>query len=950
VSSELERVTAALQQRYEILREIGRGGMGMVHLARDCRHGRRVALKLLPSHAASSVGEARFLREVAVAANLQHPHLVPVYDSGAADGYLYYVMPYIEGESLRDRLLREQRLSCADALRIADQVLDALAYAHQQGVVHRDIKPENILLQGDHALVCDFGIARWALTPQQITATGALLGSPQYMSPEQARGAETDSRSDLYSLGCVLFEMLTGQPPFIDTSVEGLLHRHRTERPRSLDSLRPDTPPRVCRAVGIALAKSQSNRFGSAAEFRQALASGRFPRRIRWNPALRVMAGVALVAAAGMLGLRLLDHRVQLDPNLVVIAPFDVLAPGEELWREGMVDVLARSLDGAGPLRTVSPTVALAKWNGRADPASAISLARHTGAGVTLLGQLVKTGPDSLRLDATLINVVTRESLGEIRIAGHRDRIDRLADSLAVAALQIIAQTRALGAVHLTSLGSGSIPALKAFLRGEQFYRRGLWDSAAGAYQRAVAQDSDFAPAIRRLGNAYTQIHGHGCFIACEEWALMMRAGARNHGLAPRESLLIAIDSLYAALLGEYDLRDPSRLRRLFVILQMAVREYPRDPEVWYVTGEAQNHLGIWPQAAVRGDQALQSFERSIALDSGFAPAYSDAVTLTFRERGYAEAMRIADRYLSRAPQGADAAILRLVNRISRSNQPSFRMLLDTLPRAVVEQAIFWLLQAPDSAETALAMIRAYYDRVDAEGDRNDGLAYGLTARGHTREAAGVVGTGLPQRFADLALAGLVPPDTVARVFSQWLEDLHRKPSDLPSMIVRWWADQGDTVSLQALIQRADSEAADNSAPWEWSTVGYDRLTARAYLALARRDTLDALRRFLALPDSLCLSCQLPVALTTVQLLTASGRYREAASRVNVRLEQAGFMPPPLLVLRWTLERARVNDRLGDRDRAIPAYRFVATSLRHADPELQPWARESETALLRLGN
>ncbi len=211
----LERLHAALAPRYRVLRELGAGGMAVVFLAEDLRHRRQVALKVLLPELATEIGPGRFLREIETAAGFNHPHILPLHDSGDAGGLLYYVMPYVEGESLRDRLTREKQLPLDDALQIAREVADALCYAHGLGVVHRDIKPENILVQGGHAVVADFGIA-WALTAAArgtLTATGIAVGTPAYMSPEQATGSrDLDGRSDLYSLGCVLYEMLAGQP------------------------------------------------------------------------------------------------------------------------------------------------------------------------------------------------------------------------------------------------------------------------------------------------------------------------------------------------------------------------------------------------------------------------------------------------------------------------------------------------------------------------------------------------------------------------------------------------------------------------------------------------------------------------------------------------------------------------------------------------------------------
>ena len=269
-----ERLNAALAGRYAIERELGRGGMATVFLAQDLRHSRPVAIKLLSPELAAAVGPERFLREIEIAARLQHPHILPLLDSGSAGGLLYYVMPYVEGESLRQRLERERQLPVKDALRLAAEVAGALDYAHRQGLIHRDIKPENLLLADGHAVVADFGIARAivAAGESKLTETGATLGTPLYMSPEQALGSPLDGRSDQYSLACVLYEMLSGQPPFTGATGESLVHQHLSVAPRAVSQVRRTVPPEVDRALSTALAKAAADRFATAAEFAAAIA------------------------------------------------------------------------------------------------------------------------------------------------------------------------------------------------------------------------------------------------------------------------------------------------------------------------------------------------------------------------------------------------------------------------------------------------------------------------------------------------------------------------------------------------------------------------------------------------------------------------------------------------------------------------------------------------------
>src|SRR5881409_3913624 len=284
------RLQVALAERYTINRELGRGGMATVYLAEDLKHRRLVALKVLSPDLGAALGKDRFLREIDIAARLTHPHILPLHDSGEADGLLYYVMPYVEGQSLRGRLVRERQLPLEDALHITRQVADALCYAHSRDVVHRDIKPENILFQSGHAVVSDFGIARaigvaggWS-----VTGTGIAVGTPGYMSPEQTRGiAQLDGRSDLYSLGCVLYEMLAGDPPFTGWSAQAILARQEFEPLPRLRTVRDTVPEWLEQAVARALAKAPADRFATAADLIAALTKPRTATAATAPPAPR---------------------------------------------------------------------------------------------------------------------------------------------------------------------------------------------------------------------------------------------------------------------------------------------------------------------------------------------------------------------------------------------------------------------------------------------------------------------------------------------------------------------------------------------------------------------------------------------------------------------------------------------------------------------------------------
>ena len=285
MSDPVARLNAALEGRYAIERELGEGGMATVYLADDLKHERKVALKVLKPELAAVVGAERFLAEIKTTANLTHPHILPLFDSGEADSFLFYVMPHIEGESLRERIDREKQLGVDDSVAITQKVADALDYAHEHGVVHRDIKPGNILLsERGEPLIADFGIALAVAQAGggRITETGLSLGTPHYMSPEQATGdRDVDPRSDVYALGCVLYEMLSGQPPFSASTAQAVLVKILTADVPSITSERRTVPPHVAGALAQALEKLPADRFTDAAEFARALGDPSFTYEAR---------------------------------------------------------------------------------------------------------------------------------------------------------------------------------------------------------------------------------------------------------------------------------------------------------------------------------------------------------------------------------------------------------------------------------------------------------------------------------------------------------------------------------------------------------------------------------------------------------------------------------------------------------------------------------------------
>ena len=944
----LERLQVALAGRYVVERELGHGGMAVVFLAQDDKHHRSVAIKVLRPELAAALGPDRFLREIEFAARLNHPHILPFLDSGETDGMLYYVMPYVEGESLRDRLSREGQLPVEEAVRIACEVAEALSYAHNHDVVHRDIKPENILFTSGHALVADFGIARaiTSASSEKLTETGIAIGTPAYMSPEQGSAEpRLDGRSDIYALGCVLYEMLAGAPPFTGPSAQAILARHSLDLVPPLRTVRRAIPEWLEAAIEHALAKAPADRFLTAAQFGEALAQGaaaQRPRRRSRGLALGLVGGAALTIVAVMGAARLSHHkaRVALDPNLVAVAPFDVLDQEHQLWREGMVDLLSATLDGAGPLRTVPPSTVVHVWSGRADPVSAAALGRSTGAQLAVYGRVVSAGGDSVRLTATLLDVTTGVAT-DIEVRDLGSRLDRVADSLAVRVIRELGRTRPIAAVRLAGLGSSSGPALKAYLTGEQYYRRVNHDSAMAYYERAVSLDSSFALAWRRMaGTRFFMTPGTGDSLVT---VYALRAGALNHGLAPRDSLLVTADSLFWSL--DQGQPDFAVLQgRLYTTLEEATRRYPTDPEAWYLLGRARVY---WPPLGMTIDQTLEAIDRSIQLDSSFGPAYDwlAAVKIALRldniaaARRYLEATAAADTSSSRDG-------LRFAEQMLANPRAGLRVLdrwVDTASAEALRTAYGALVDWPDSAETAVRIARALVARrvdppdSDAVSERKWGAYIALARRGHLSEAFWMIHSIVVP--AELALFGAVPAESAEARFG------HR-----PAGGLAWWARKRDTLALRAAVRSFDSSARANTQLSERTIAAYDLARAQAYLALARGDTTEAIRRFVRVIESVCPGCSWSRLCTDIfvasQLLYSRGRDREAERWLDYDVL---IVPHPVFDVALALLRGRVAERLGKQEKARAAYRLVAASWARGDPQLQVYVSEARTALRRLG-
>ena len=661
MDDQLARLKAVLGDRYAIDRELGRGGMATVYLAQDLKHRRSVALKVLRPDLTESLGAERFLREIHTLANLQHPNILPLHDSGSVDGLLYFVMPYVEGETLRHRIDRERQLPLDEVVRIAGEVADGVCHAHGRGIIHRDIKPENILLSEDshgsgrhHAVVSDFGIARAvsvAEHPQtQLTGIGISLGTPGYMSPEQAAGESTvDARSDEYALGCVVYEMLAGHPPFLGSTPQEIMARHARDPVPSLRTIRPDLPESVDRAVAKALAKAPADRFESIAGFIAALSrtdvgESRRRTRLRWS------VGVLLAAAAVIAGYvtvrraqtadRAGGTRVATARPSVAVLPFTNVGgdSANEPFSDGIADELTTALGRIQGLSVMARTSAFSFPRKGLD---ALEIGRRLKVRYVVVGR-TRRAANRWRVGAQLIEVETGTELwadtfdqdaqgGDVFAA--QDSITRsIVDRLKV---NLSAATRATLAKRSTT----NAAAHELYLQGRYFFARRDESSllkAKDSFERAIEKDSMYALAYAGLADTYSHRSVFGYAPPTESFPKAKQYALR--AVALDSTLVEAYASLaFIALFYEWD-------------WPAAGRAFDRALALDSLNSPAHLYHAWYFVAAGRMNAAVEEFRFALQLDP-----FSDinnvrlATGLFFAHR-YDEALRQANRVLELNP------------------------------------------------------------------------------------------------------------------------------------------------------------------------------------------------------------------------------------------------------------------------------------------------------------
>jgi len=736
-----EQLQQSFEGTYELVRTLGAGGMATVYLAHDLRHGRDVALKVLHPDLGSALGPERFQREIRLAARLQHPHILTVLDSGENAGRLWFTMPYVEGESLRDRLLRDRQLPVADAVRIATQAAQALRYAHQHGVIHRDIKPENLLLTEDgNTLVADFGIAR-SLSPggSRLTETGLTLGTPAYMSPEQASGeSDVSALSDIYSLGIVLYEMLAGEPPFTGPTSAAVIAKRFTGTAPDVRQARPTVPEPIALAVAQALAIVPADRFTSAADFARALASptisgvttaatlpasaspltpaadrtsgsatSESPPRSRTR---RPMFATLVLGVAIGLGLlfgwsRLRSNERPSGLRLVAVLPFQNMGDSADAYfADGITDAVRGKLTSMTGLQV---TASSSSSEYRHTTKTPQQIARELGVDYLLIGKVrwakAADGTSRVQVSPELIKAASASSAWQESFDANLTDVFRVQTDIAsrVAAALNVALSDSTQR-RIVERPTTNLAAYDAFLRGDALSGNlSVLDpttlrKAAELYEQATALDPNFALAWSRLARTYGLMYTNGV-PSQETGELTRRAAERALALSPdRSDGHLALGDYYSEVLVDF--------RRAADEYAEGLRRSPSDVDLLNAAAINLQSLGQW-------DSALVSLSRAVTLDPrSVAPGRRLGFTL-MRLRRYPEAIAATDRVLALAPDNIGVIETRAMIELGKGDLAAARAVISAAaprlePTALVAYLgnywdLYWLL---DDAQQQLLL------------------------------------------------------------------------------------------------------------------------------------------------------------------------------------------------------------------------------------------------------
>jgi hypothetical protein len=844
------RVAKELDKRFWFRREIGRGGAAYVFLADDRRTGEQVAVKVLRSDVAAVLGEFRFHREIDIARSLEHSNILPMLESGAADGQLYFTMPYVAGATLRERLRTQRQLPLSETIAIARAISDALDHAHARGFVHRDIKPANILLDGSRTVVADFGIARATTAPagSERTDSGITIGTPEYMSPEQATAVrELDARSDIYALGCVVYEMLAGEPPFTGPSAQAVIARHCHEPPRSLRVIRPAVPLDVQIAVERALAKVPADRYATAGEFVAALEAGAVSTRQAPRAAVRsrrariaaTILAVAALAAGGWYYTRPAGPTP--DRNRIVVFPlYDGAAPNAAASSgEEVATFIGYALDGTRPLKWLDGWELLGDASsriGRLEPKQARQLALAAGAGYYIEGSIVRQRDSSLVL-LSLFSVTGDSLVRRVPVAGPTATASVHQLGLTAVAQLLPDLVSPGGKIDLSALSQRRPLAVANFLQGEREYRRMQFNAALTHYESALGEDSAFALAALRGAQAANWLSEFGIAVTLAE-----AAERQLHALPPAQASVAR--GLRAYLTGAAD--------SAIVYLQNALESDSTLHTAWALLGEVASRM--LPSIVSADSLALQALNRARREDADFAPTLLLLEERALRAGDLTEALALREALRKAGADTTHAKSRDLMFRCVRDGPRSINWSDAVLDDKAAVLATAKILagraaQAHCAATAFKALLAAEDTPPNERWAALVGLQALLAATNRPQQAESVFSAsrieGLPVQQLHLLLAmagaGFVPQATVEADSSANVYAM--RTTVRLWLLGSWEASRNNLVRTREIAQRLKEKSDSSSAR-------RDLLLSRAIAArlrLLEADSVGALRLLRAL-------------------------------------------------------------------------------------------------------
>jgi tRNA A-37 threonylcarbamoyl transferase component Bud32/tetratricopeptide (TPR) repeat protein len=973
MSELLEQLKTALADRYQIESEIGSGGMAVVYRATDLKHDRRVALKVMRPEISASLGSDRFLREIRIAARLTHPHIVPLYDSGEAAGLLYYVMPFIEGDSLRDRLNRTGPMEINDALQIMREAGSALSHAHTQGIVHRDIKPGNIMLSGGHAVVADFGIAR-AVTEaggESLTRTGVSVGTPDYMSPEQASGRQpVDARSDEYSLACVLYEMLVGQPPFTGPTPMAVMARHSLDPVPSVRTLRSTIPAGLEESVNRALSKMPADRFKTVEQFVEAVTGeqaaaagsargvgagpqGSLLRKLAW-----VGLGASVATGAVLVGLKV-DLSAVFAPDeeeLVAVLDFESLVPDSlEYLTRAIPEFLATAMTGeTGGPRALGRRLVRRTWDEvlgtTADPQARYERAAAAlGATHVLRGEVIHQPDGGVRVRAELLR--GREIVTEaVAIAQSGDAI-AVSEALGV---QLLAGSA--GEFHrLSGLATSSTATVQQWLRGTEAFRDGRYEEAVTAYSAALDEDSTFALAAWGLMNSAMWLEDAGGGLGRG-----LRLAWQHRGrLPPADSAIFVAESQR----GGYPEPLPAGELGALRLFERAVQLYPERWDAWFRYADF-----LWHEGGAYVDEgrplAVQAFQRALALDTAGHDEIWQHLFEHYVLTGNSEAFRALPPQHQNRAAGAVLTLMDPTRELDSSEREWHEELYQGPIHGLMD------LQAAGAAMAEAERLASILEQRAEDGDPNSAQVAGVFAmnRGRPSHAARLLRLAEePSPVCGGGICQLTEQWLQSAVFAEGMAEIVGPMRD--SLEAGWAHVRIEDIASDDRDMRIAAGEMLYYGFWiaVWDMMEGDSAGARANLALARRvpelseraylirvsgvvtSFLEALlaadsdapsaKQAVAAADSVYAMGGMDRSTIALQVLLSQLYHRvgddEKALRVLQRVWMRGGEEYVWFLSDRLLSRARLAADLGYRDEAIQSYEHYLTLMSNPEPVLE---------------